>query len=120
MACLPGERHEIGLLLFALAANEAGYRPVVLGSDMPLEELAAAAAKTGADAILLSGLMELSTAMERRRLPALVEAADVPVLLGGRASVVSFDGVKRAGVEPLGSDIETGLKRLRDLVPTGA
>jgi DNA-binding transcriptional MerR regulator/methylmalonyl-CoA mutase cobalamin-binding subunit len=120
MACLPGERHEIGLLLFALAANEAGYRPIVLGSDMPVEELAAAAAKTEADAILLSGLMELSTAMERRKLPALVDGADVPVLLGGRASVVSFDGVKRAGVEPLGSDIETGLKRLRELVPAGA
>jgi len=120
MACLPGERHEIGLLLFALAANEAGYRPIVLGSDMPVEELAEAAAKTEADAILLSGLMELSTAMERRKLPALVDGADVPVLLGGRASVVSFDGVKRAGVEPLGSDIETGLKRLRELVPAGA
>ena len=37
-ACVPGEHHEIGLLLFALAAHEAGLRVVLLGADVPLGE----------------------------------------------------------------------------------
>ena len=45
LACLPGDRHETGLLLFALAANAAGYQIIILGADMPLEELPAAAEK---------------------------------------------------------------------------
>lgn len=117
MGCLPGERHEVGLLLFALACNDAGYRPIILGSDMPLEELPAAGAKTQSDAILLSGLLELPPAILRRKLPELVKNSELPVLLGGRSSVVCFDALKRVGVEPLGSDIETGLRRLTELVP---
>lgn len=117
MGCLPGERHEVGLLLFALACNDAGYRPIILGSDMPIEELAAAGAKTGSDAILLSGLLELSSRLLRKSLPELVNRSDIPVLLGGRTSVMCFDALKRVGIEPLGSDIETGLRRLDELVP---
>ncbi len=43
LAGLPGEHHEIGLLLFALAAHESGYRVLPLGANMPLDELAAVA-----------------------------------------------------------------------------
>jgi DNA-binding transcriptional MerR regulator/methylmalonyl-CoA mutase cobalamin-binding subunit len=117
MACLPGERHEIGLLLCALAYNEAGYHPIILGSDMPLDELPPAARKTAADAIVLSGLLELSPALLRRHLPRLLAEAEVPVLMGGRASVMSFDALTRMGIEPLGADIDTGLRRLQQLVP---
>jgi DNA-binding transcriptional MerR regulator/methylmalonyl-CoA mutase cobalamin-binding subunit len=117
MACVPGERHEIGLLLLALGANEAGFRPVILGADMPLEELAVAAEKTGCAAIVLSALMELSGDLLRNRLPALVEAAAVPVLMGGAASVRYLDALRRCGIESLGTDVDTGLARLEKLVP---
>ncbi|MEM1412477.1 MAG: MerR family transcriptional regulator [Pseudomonadota bacterium] len=120
MACLPGERHEVGLLLLALATNEAGYRPVILGADMPLEELAVAAERTGAAAIVLSGLLELPADLLRRELPALVEAAGVPVFMGGRASVRSLDAVRRCGIEPLGADVDTGLNKLEKQVPLDA
>ncbi|MFM9882608.1 MAG: MerR family transcriptional regulator, partial [Burkholderiales bacterium] len=39
LACLPGEQHEIGILLFALAAHDHGFRLVLLGADMPIAEL---------------------------------------------------------------------------------
>lgn len=117
VACLPGERHEIGLLLLALAANEVGYCPVILGADMPLEELAVAADRTGSAAIVLSGLLELPTDLLTAELPALVEAAKVPVFMGGRASVRSLDAVQRCGVEPLGADVDTGLAKLQQAIP---
>jgi len=120
MACLPGERHEVGLLLLALAVNEAGYRPVILGADMPLEELAGAAEKVGAEAIVLSGLLELPADLLREELPALVEASAVPVFMGGKASVRSLDAVRRCGVEPLGADVDTGLKKLQKRLPAEA
>lgn len=117
MACLPGERHEIGLLLLALATNEAGYRPVILGADMPLEDLAQAAERTGSAGIVLSGLLELPTDLLKKELPALVEASGVPVFMGGRASVRSLDAVRRCGIEPLGADVDTGLAKLEQRIP---
>ncbi|MEE4173783.1 MAG: MerR family transcriptional regulator [Xanthomonadales bacterium] len=120
MACLPGERHEIGLLLLALATNEAGYRPVILGADMPLEDLAQAAERTGSAAIVLSGLLELPPHLLKKELPALVDAAEMPVFMGGRASVRSLDAVRRCGIEPLGADVDTGLAKLEQRVPLEA
>jgi DNA-binding transcriptional MerR regulator/methylmalonyl-CoA mutase cobalamin-binding subunit len=120
LSCLPGERHEVGLLLLALATNEAGYRPVILGADMPLEELAVAANRTDAAGIVLSGLLELPADLLRRELPALVEAAEVPVFMGGRASVRSLDAVRRCGIEPLGTDVDTGLRKLQERIPLDA
>lgn len=112
MACLPGERHEIGLLLFALAANDAGYRPVVLGADMPISEMAAAATKTGAGAIVLSGFLEPERGVMKQQLPRLVSESSVPVMLGGRVSVDALDDLRRMGIESLGLDVESGLRRL--------
>lgn len=119
LACLPGDRHEIGLLLFALAASDAGFRLVMLGADMPIAELPAAARKSGSDAIVLAGLVRPPDAVLKHELPALVAAAGVPVLLGGHASVVACDAVKQAGAEPLGSDIAAAVKRLREVLGRG-
>jgi DNA-binding transcriptional MerR regulator len=120
MACLPGDRHETGLLLFALSANDSGYRTILLGADMPLEELPAAARKTACDAIVLAGLVEPTREILERRLPELVRAARVPVFVGGRASTVVADGIRRAGADVLGTDTAQALNRLRELVPTAA
>jgi DNA-binding transcriptional MerR regulator len=119
MACLPGERHEIGLLLFALASNEAGYQPVILGADMPLVEMAAAGKKVGCQAIVLSGFLNPDKRTLERDLAALSRDSEVPVLIGGRASVAHFDALRRIDVEPIGLSVEAGLRRLAELVPLG-
>jgi methylmalonyl-CoA mutase cobalamin-binding subunit len=116
LACLPGDRHETGLLLFALAASDAGCHTIVLGADMPLNELPAAARKTRCAAIVLSGLVAPDTAILKKDLAEAIDQSGVPVFIGGRASVDAYDSLKRAGAEPLGTDLETGLARMSELL----
>lgn len=116
-ACLPGEQHEIALLLFALTAGEAGYRLILLGADMPLDELAVAADKAGCQAIVLSGSVAPAPAVLEKQLAALVREARVPVLVGGEASVTCCDAVVERGAEALGSDLEQGLRQLQEILP---
>jgi len=113
-ACLPGEFHEVGLLLFALAAHEDGFRPVLLGADMPLAELAPAAHRSRAAAIVLSGAIEPRPSLLAEELPALVAKAGVPVFIGGPRAVRDRDAIAAAGAVPLGEDVSHALKRLAD------
>lgn len=111
-ACLPGEQHEIGLLLFALAAHEQGYRMVLLGANMPLDQLTYAAQRTQAAGIVLSSSIETPRALHAEALPALVRDAAVPVFVGGPTSVRQHDELRAAGAIPLGTDITHGLHQL--------
>ena len=43
LACLPGERHDLGLMAFGLALRSHGWRVAFLGSDTPLDTVDAAA-----------------------------------------------------------------------------
>lgn len=116
-ACLPGEHHEIGLLLFALAVHEAGLRPVLLGADTPLGELALAARHGGCAAIVLSGSTTPSAPVLATELPALVGKASVPVFVGGIASVRERDAIIAAGATPLGTEMGPAAQRLRSVIP---
>jgi len=53
-ATLENERHELGLLVAALVAASAGAVPVYLGPDLPLDEIAAAATRADAVAVVSS------------------------------------------------------------------
>lgn len=112
-ACLPGEHHEIGLLLFALAAHEQGYRMVLLGANMPLDQLAYAARRTQAAGIVLSGSIEAPASLHAQALPTLVRDAAVPVFIGGPTSVHQEQELRAAGAIPLGTDITSGLRQLQ-------
>lgn len=116
VAGLPGEHHEIGLLLFSLAALESGYRVLALGANMPLNELSLIAQTTHCSAIVLSGAVEPSDSVLSQSLPDLVRDSPVPVLVGGLSSVYSCDAISRAGAEALGRDIEHGMQRLDELL----
>jgi MerR family transcriptional regulator, light-induced transcriptional regulator len=116
VAGLPGEYHELGLLLFALAAHQAGFRILPLGANMPLDELARVARKKRCDAIVLSGAIEPSRQVLDDELPQLVAKSAVPVLVGGPSSVYACDAISRTGAEALGRDIEHGLQRLGELL----
>jgi DNA-binding transcriptional MerR regulator len=112
VACLPGEQHEVGLLLFALAAHEHGYRLVLLGADMPLADLPLAAKRSQSAAIALSGSIVPKPQLLTEQLPALVAAAGMPVFIGGLTSVRQRDEIVAAGAVPLGNDIAHGLQRI--------
>lgn len=112
LAGLPGEYHEIALLLFALAANEQGYRLLTLGANMPLSELAYVADKAHCDAIVLSGAIDPGKELFKQDLPDLVSQVRIPVFVGGQASVLACKAINDSGAEALGQDIEQGLVRL--------
>ena len=84
---------------------------------MPLEELPAAVRKTGCEAIILSGLLTPGSVLLTQALPGLNERAGVPVFMGGQSSIKVYDALKRARIHVLGTDINTGLARIRELVP---
>jgi len=116
LAGLPGEYHDIGLLLFSIAAFETGYRVLSLGANMPLEELALIARKRNCKAIVLSGAIEPSKDVLSKALPKLVKETTVPVLVGGLASVYACDQINQSGAEALGRDIGHGMSRMAEIL----
>jgi len=116
LAGLPGEHHDIGLLLFGLAAIEDGYRVLPLGANMPLGYLAQVAQARHCAAIVLSGAIEPPAKVLGDDLPDLVAATPIPVFVGGLSSVYACDAITKAGAEPLGRDIDHGLRRLEEVV----
>lgn len=115
-ACLPGEQHEIGLLLFALSAVTSDYRMLLLGSDLPLDEIPAAAKRGGCDCVVLSGAISPVSKVLDHDLPELVSALDIPVAVGGLTSVKHRDAIKRAGAIALGEDVEKSISRLGEML----
>jgi len=113
MACLPGDLHEIGLLLFALEACDHGFQTILLGANMPLDELPDAVKKTASEALVLSGTIEPGGEVISRSLPRLVENLDVPVFVGGNVVASNFDELKKSGVLLIGTDIDMGIKQIK-------
>jgi MerR family transcriptional regulator, light-induced transcriptional regulator len=58
LGCVPGERHEIGLLCLAVLLQADGWRVLYLGQDSPLEDSFALASESGAQVLCLSATME--------------------------------------------------------------
>ena len=114
LACLPGDLHEIGLLLFALDACDQGFQTVLLGANMPLEELPAAVKKTKSDALVLSGVIEPTEKVITEQLPRLVNDISVPVFLGGGIAARNFDRLRKSGVRLIGKDIDTGIRQIAE------
>lgn len=118
LACLPGDQHEIGLLLLALAAIDQRYRTIILGADMPLESLAQVAQKSASSAIVLSCTVQPSSEVFKNQLPALVTLASVPVIVGGPGSVVANTVIERAGAMVCGANIEVGIAKIGEFLNT--
>jgi MerR family transcriptional regulator, light-induced transcriptional regulator len=116
-ACLPGEMHELGLLLFALAAHEAGYRVVLLGANMPLTELPVVVKRTGAEALVLSGSIEPVAGLLEQDLPALVRALRIPVFIGGSTAAAHGAAIDAAGAIAAGESLMQGIERIAAVLP---
>lgn len=112
VSCLEGEHHEIGAMLFALAANDNGYQIIYLGPNMPMGELALAARRAHCDAIVISGSIDPSLETLNQHLRELVRTATCPVFMGGLTSINWQDAIRQAGAIALGSDIKTSLGKL--------
>ena len=62
LACLPGERHELGLLMLALFLRWAGARVLYLGADLPVQDLIRLTRTRDVDVLCLSAGSEASWA----------------------------------------------------------
>ena len=104
--------------MFALEACDHGYQTILLGANMPLDELPAAIKKTESDALILSGVVQPDDKVISEQLPKLAAGLTVPVFLGGAAAASSFDALKKSGIHLIGTDIEAGLKQVSKYVNT--
>jgi DNA-binding transcriptional MerR regulator len=116
-ACLPGEQHEFGLLLFALAANARGYRIILLGSDMPLAPIPHVVKRSVSQAIVLTGAAELVPQAIQQQLITLLEKTGLPVFVGGQASSRYRNEIEAAGAIAVGEDLTVGLHTLKKFIP---
>jgi len=71
-ACLPGERHEWGILATLTVIREDGWRVQYLGTDLPVDEVVEAAWKLEPRRVALSGS---DSAVVQANLPALSSLA---------------------------------------------
>ena len=116
VSCMPGEHHEIGLMLFSLAAYDHGFRIVYLGADMPLRELVLTAKRAACDAIVLSTSIDPAEHILIHELPRLVKSSRYPVFVGGQTSIRCTDAISRAGAHPIGTEIRQSIRRMDELL----
>jgi len=109
-ACLPDEQHEVGLLLFALAALDRDYSIVLLGSNTPLAELPAVVARAAVQAIVLAGSANTVTITEELQL--LCQTTKIPVFIGGQVASRQTDVIHAAGAIPLEEDLGLALRQI--------
>lgn len=108
-----GQMHELGALLAAGHALEAGWDVLYLGPNLPAEDIAAAVRSRSARAVLL-GLVfpqgDPGTAGELRELRRLV-GSDLPLLVGGQAAPSYAEVLAEVGALTFSSpeDLEHGL-----------
>jgi DNA-binding transcriptional MerR regulator len=120
LACLPGEYHEIGLLLFALATVNFGYRVLILGSNTPLDQVPAVLLKQPSCAgVVLSGSARPSRGLFESELPQLVKSSAVPVFVGGQTASKHQKKVEATGAVCLGESISAGLRSMSQLLKPG-
>jgi DNA-binding transcriptional MerR regulator/methylmalonyl-CoA mutase cobalamin-binding subunit len=98
LATLPGERHEFGILMAALCAQEHDVRVLYLGCDLPVDEVAEAARRSGARVVGI-GIVALEPAIASRELRSLRRElpASVALWVGG-AGAARLDSVPEGTV----------------------
>jgi len=113
----PGERHEVGLLAAAMLAAFAGLEGVYLGADVPTADVARAARRTGARAVVLGlrGAVEPEEAVASVRRLAAELPEGVAILAGGMGPPALEREVAAAGARVV-PDLGALEEELRELV----
>lgn len=119
VAGLPGDYHEFGLLLISLALMNHGFKVLILGPNLPTEELNYVLGKTKACAIVLSGSTEPDIQKLASEIVALTNQHNIPIFIGGSLANEHRSIFDSAGIYPVGTDLRTGIQQiLNTLTPT--
>ncbi|MFK8067261.1 MAG: MerR family transcriptional regulator [Gammaproteobacteria bacterium] len=112
-ACLPDENHELGLLMFSLAAAENNLRIIMLGADTPIEELTTVASRANSRGIVLSLGYKKIDSDDKKRLKKLTQKLSIPVFIGGTSAYAQKSTIETCGAICLGSDLVDGITRMK-------
>lgn len=102
LSCMPGEHHDLGLIVFGLSLRDRGWRIVFLGPDTPLETLTDAASTLRPDAVVLAATTAAHFEHGRNALREL--ARSVPVWMAGpgaMAELAAATGANVLGPDPI-------------------
>ncbi|MCS6872489.1 MAG: MerR family transcriptional regulator [Anaerolineae bacterium] len=77
VGCAPGERHEIGALIFAVMLRQQGFNTIYLGQDVPVDDIVQTAIQERAAMICLSA-GNTASALALRDVQALIEQSNAP------------------------------------------
>jgi MerR family transcriptional regulator, light-induced transcriptional regulator len=102
LACMPGEQHDLGLIVFGLGLRDRGWRITFLGPDTPLDTLSDTATTLQPDAVVLSATTPDRFESGRDALRRLARA--VPLWAAGAGAtpdVATATGVRLLDLNPL-------------------
>ncbi len=114
-ACMPGERHELGLLMFCLAATQHGYRAVMLGPSVPTPAMPPAIQAVDGQALVLSTSVA-PNAQTLRDLTKLVLDVQVPVFVGGISAGAGVRALHATGVNCVGKLFVPALRSIDEVL----
>jgi len=86
LACAPGERHEVGLLMLAVLLRADGWQIAYLGADVPVADAVTLAVRIDAEALCFSATLPETAAALERDLASATGLGSTTVLVGGRAT----------------------------------
>lgn len=109
LACVPGERHELGLLMLGALLRADGWQVAYLGADAPLEDALDFAEQLSASLLCLSATMREHLAqLSRLELP-----DGLTLVLGGSAT--SERAARRVGARHVNGNLRHSVRELRRL-----
>jgi len=118
VSCLPGEYHELGILLFCIAAIGHGYQILYLGTNMPSSQLSKVVERTDVSAVLLSGsraeLWQKDVELELKKI---IKTIGVPFMFGGELSDAHREKIESLGGYALGADHVKAIDRMESILP---
>ncbi len=113
LACAPGEQHEIGLMMLAVALRADGWRVEFLGADTPVESALAFAHDTGAIVTCISATRTDALEHVRTSLAETPVPAGMTIVLGG--SAVTPEIARELGATFAAADLGEAVAKLRVL-----
>jgi MerR family transcriptional regulator, light-induced transcriptional regulator len=113
LACAPGERHELGLMMAALALRRDGWKIVYLGADTPLADAFDLAAKLSAAVLGLSLAMDERGSTLEKELRKAKPPAGLRLVVGGAGANRGL--ARRLGAVHAGGKLADAVKTIRSL-----
>jgi MerR family transcriptional regulator, light-induced transcriptional regulator len=111
LTCAPGEQHELGLMMTAIALRRDGWKIAYLGADTPLSDAAALAERLGARILGISVATSERAAVLERALRDMHPSTALEVLVGGAAATKSL--AKRVGATHAGPALAASVETAR-------